>query len=225
MNDFIFLNPDIDANCTNLLLGTAYCVQAVGDIHTYSGYPQTTNFITLTSASYTTATQEIQAPWPFTRPAVATDFPLAPNTESDCIEYYNYEDPVVDIYENNAVQANLSSRRLLDDCGTVARFFSVNTAQLGQWNPSLNASLNSNDSTTCTLQPGLRYCVLRSLSDESSTLNSPALTHANRKVDGQSCDPTNSTMPGTSPACSCFTTIDSTTADSESCFKHALEIC
>jgi len=31
LGDFIFLNPIINANCTNLVLGESYCVQAVGD--------------------------------------------------------------------------------------------------------------------------------------------------------------------------------------------------
>ncbi|KAL8719183.1 MAG: hypothetical protein Q9225_003784 [Loekoesia sp. 1 TL-2023] len=31
MEDFVFLNPSINANCTNLLADESYCVQAVGD--------------------------------------------------------------------------------------------------------------------------------------------------------------------------------------------------
>lgn len=31
MADFIFLNPSINANCTNLLADESYCIQAVGD--------------------------------------------------------------------------------------------------------------------------------------------------------------------------------------------------
>ena len=31
MDDFIFLNPSINSNCTNLLAEESYCVQAVGD--------------------------------------------------------------------------------------------------------------------------------------------------------------------------------------------------
>ncbi|GFF82844.1 hypothetical protein IFM47457_05936, partial [Aspergillus lentulus] len=32
LNDFYFLHPEIDANCTDLMLGIAYCVEAVGGI-------------------------------------------------------------------------------------------------------------------------------------------------------------------------------------------------
>ncbi|KAF4211708.1 hypothetical protein CNMCM5878_002269 [Aspergillus fumigatiaffinis] len=42
MDDLMFLNPQLDANCTSLWLGNSYCVQAVGNIKTYSGYGTTT---------------------------------------------------------------------------------------------------------------------------------------------------------------------------------------
>lgn len=37
LEDFVFLNPSINSNCTNLLLGISYCVEPVGDskISTY----------------------------------------------------------------------------------------------------------------------------------------------------------------------------------------------
>lgn len=38
LTDFYFLNPEVNSTCGNLLLGSAYCVQAVGNIVTYSGY-------------------------------------------------------------------------------------------------------------------------------------------------------------------------------------------
>ncbi|OJJ96018.1 hypothetical protein ASPACDRAFT_64009 [Aspergillus aculeatus ATCC 16872] len=50
--DFYFLNPEINADCTNLELGEAYCIAAVGDISTYSGYPITTPWITVATASF-----------------------------------------------------------------------------------------------------------------------------------------------------------------------------
>lgn len=60
LKDFYFLNPKINANCTNLLLGLAYCVQAVGDISTYSGYPSS-KIYTLTSLTYTTTKSTLPA--------------------------------------------------------------------------------------------------------------------------------------------------------------------
>jgi hypothetical protein len=36
--DFQFLNPGLDENCSNIIPGYNYCVEAVGDISTYTGY-------------------------------------------------------------------------------------------------------------------------------------------------------------------------------------------
>lgn len=41
LKDLYFLNPGIDSQCLNLWLNGAYCVQAVGDINRYPGYPST----------------------------------------------------------------------------------------------------------------------------------------------------------------------------------------
>ncbi|PKX95127.1 uncharacterized protein P174DRAFT_429545 [Aspergillus novofumigatus IBT 16806] len=38
LSDFYFLNPEMGANCTNILLGIAYCVEAVTDISLYAKY-------------------------------------------------------------------------------------------------------------------------------------------------------------------------------------------
>lgn len=38
MDDFTFLNPSINKNCTNLLADESYCVQAVGDSMSISAY-------------------------------------------------------------------------------------------------------------------------------------------------------------------------------------------
>ncbi|EZF35126.1 hypothetical protein H101_01329 [Trichophyton interdigitale H6] len=39
MDNFIFLNPALNSNCTNLYAEESYCVLPVGDINTYSGKP------------------------------------------------------------------------------------------------------------------------------------------------------------------------------------------
>ncbi|GFF60496.1 hypothetical protein IFM62136_04638 [Aspergillus lentulus] len=59
LNDFYFLHPEIDANCTDLMLGIAYCVEAVGGIpyrNTYSVAGPTTSTSTTTPASSTATT-------------------------------------------------------------------------------------------------------------------------------------------------------------------------
>lgn len=76
LKDFYFLNPEINANCTNLLPGLAYCVQPVRDIAIYDNYLKTTNSITLTSASY--STMMANATQPFLLPNIdSRDRPTA----------------------------------------------------------------------------------------------------------------------------------------------------
>jgi hypothetical protein len=38
LSNFYFWNPEINSNRTNLLLGSTYCVEAVGNIAIHSGY-------------------------------------------------------------------------------------------------------------------------------------------------------------------------------------------
>lgn len=40
LKDFYFLNPMVNSTCGNLWLDTYYCVEAVGNIATYSNYNQ-----------------------------------------------------------------------------------------------------------------------------------------------------------------------------------------
>ncbi|KAL9477709.1 hypothetical protein ACSS6W_007550 [Trichoderma asperelloides] len=53
LTDFIFLNPEVWPNCTNLYLNNYYCVEAVGYISTYPGYltTSTTSALNQTSAT------------------------------------------------------------------------------------------------------------------------------------------------------------------------------
>lgn len=56
LDDFYFLNPQLNGSCASLWLGNAYCVEAVGSIYTYSGYSTTNSYTTLASALNTAAT-------------------------------------------------------------------------------------------------------------------------------------------------------------------------
>ncbi|KAL4871037.1 hypothetical protein BDV12DRAFT_194679 [Aspergillus spectabilis] len=99
LDDFLFLNSQLDTNCTNLWLNYSYCVQPVGSIETYPGYAATT--ISGTPVSTTT-------PWwvgqtgtaldwdslpdattltPWTPVPTPTSAPLANGTRKDCVEY------------------------------------------------------------------------------------------------------------------------------------------
>lgn len=53
LKDFLFLNPEVNANCTNLWLDYNYCVVPVGDISTYPGYGGATSTFTITPETST----------------------------------------------------------------------------------------------------------------------------------------------------------------------------
>lgn len=144
LDDFIFLNPAINSNCTNLFAEESYCVAPVGDINTYSGRPG------YTSAAVTaiTGTQVYSAlptatyvPAPFNNSRN-----LAEGTRSDCVSYFdgdNYQSlQALNITTYNSV------------CDFVADLYLVTAVDLAFWNPSLGNSSLPN----CTFQAGLSYC-------------------------------------------------------------------
>jgi hypothetical protein len=91
VRDFFFLNLSVDdPDCTNLWLEISYCVRAVGDINTYSGYPySTTPPYTLTPPNYVTTTRPpLETVAPSATPIVM--LPLAPGSHNEvdgCIQF------------------------------------------------------------------------------------------------------------------------------------------
>lgn len=80
----LFLNPEVWENCTNLWKDYNYCVQPVGTITTYTGYP---GYTPTAPFEETPAT-----PIPFIDPSTdyttnITVIPLANGTRLDCTEY------------------------------------------------------------------------------------------------------------------------------------------
>lgn len=145
LTDFYFLNPEIDTDCTNLLLGEAFCVAPVGSITTYASYPITTPLFTVTSATFSSVDTSI--PTTTSDPGyiyTPTYLPTAPGTLTDCADYRDY---------GNSTFAN--------SCRYLAFAYHVTTDQLMEWNPSLSTNVS-----TCALQPGYSYCVVQS--DNSS---------------------------------------------------------
>ncbi|KAK9794210.1 putative Carbohydrate-binding module family 18 protein [Seiridium cardinale] len=61
LDNFYFLNPQLNGSCTSLWVGNAYCVEAVGNIKTYSGYTATStrNYTTLENTVNTVATRTV----------------------------------------------------------------------------------------------------------------------------------------------------------------------
>jgi hypothetical protein len=155
LTDFYFLNPGIDANCTNLELGPAYCVEAVGSISTYSGYPTTSPLYTLTPSTYTTTTATFSTTTSSITPVVT--LALADGTRSDCDAYVQYVDvpAVSDQTQSNTANVLTSN---INNCDYIAAEYLVDTDDFIAWNPSL-ASLD-----TCALQASYRYCALNSSS-------------------------------------------------------------
>lgn len=212
LQDFYFLNPDINSDCTNLYLGLAYCIAPVGSISTYSGYPTTTPYITLTSTSYATAALATLTSWTLPPVAVQSQLPVAPDSLSGCVAYQNYIDPIAIApeYMDTVPSANMTLPELINDCGYVAATYDVNTTQLMDWNPSLGTNY-----TDCTLQPGYSYCALRNLTDQQPLSKSSGQVHAcwsrlfsaNDHSLVPSCSYWNATMAGTSSQCDCFATV------------------
>ncbi|KAF9874971.1 LysM domain-containing protein [Colletotrichum karsti] len=155
LRDFYFLNPSLDSQCTNLLLGIAYCVQAVGNIATYPGYPysSTQSQYTLASPTYSTTTRTTvpsQAPSSTTRPVL----PLASGSLSGCER--NVEHIPVPKRADQEVQPD--EPVLTEDvnsCIYVSSLYDVSIDDFLQWNPSLKAI------KPCQLQVGFRYCAVK----------------------------------------------------------------
>ncbi|KAF2737440.1 hypothetical protein EJ04DRAFT_395349, partial [Polyplosphaeria fusca] len=140
--DFVFLNPSINENCTNLWANYAYCVHPVGDINTYSGRPgfsthlptptNISNWTNLPAATFTT-------PKPST-----TEIPLASGVRGDCARYFRGSDFPGGI---NGTGWAISA------CERVANAYGVSLDDLTNWNTGLNASASD-----CSFKSNLRYC-------------------------------------------------------------------
>ncbi|GIC84370.1 uncharacterized protein Aud_000186 [Aspergillus udagawae] len=179
LTDFYFLNPEIDAKCTNLELGEAYCVAPVGAITTYSGYTVTGGWATITVPTASFPSVNTAIPTSTGDPGylyVPVYLPTAPGTIEGCDKYQNYSD-----------YGDLSS------CTWVAEISELTTDQLLEWNPSLSSNL-----TTCALQPGYSYCVQRYANQTSPGDADPS----------SNCLSVNTIEPGTVSNCNCFTQVD-----------------
>ncbi|KAI4600099.1 hypothetical protein KJ359_001201 [Pestalotiopsis sp. 9143b] len=136
--DFYFLNPEINANCTNLWANASYCIAPVGAITTYDGYygsstaSNTGTPTTLNTASLSTVSVATYAS------ATATGFPLANSSISNC--YAVFQNPY----------GSLS-------CEAVTKIYDVAVADFLRWNPSILNGADY-DPYTCVLQNATSYC-------------------------------------------------------------------
>jgi len=143
LDDFVFLNPAINANCTNLFAEESYCVEAVGDskqitcpsrqtlislVNTYSGRPgystpgptgptaPSTPYDSLATATYTTPS------------AISTPSPLASGTRNDCNGYF-----LGDVFNDQ----DISGTNWASPCELAAAVYNVDVTDFGIWNPSV----------------------------------------------------------------------------------------
>ncbi|PTB45697.1 carbohydrate-binding module family 50 protein [Trichoderma asperellum CBS 433.97] len=151
IKDFYFLNPMVNSTCGNLWLDTYYCVEAVGNIATYSDYNQTAHPFTWPAVGQ--ARTKTSAPSP--QVTLMGDLPLAPGT-LDCGSYTQY-------YNSSRLNGN--------QCGMVAWVFTLNVTDFVAWNPSL--SYNATDPSACVLLPGYRYCIGGPLPASKGTSSTP----------------------------------------------------
>ncbi|KAI0191720.1 LysM domain-containing protein [Xylaria flabelliformis] len=135
LDDFYFLNPQVDTCCHNLWANTSYCVAAVGNIATYPGYVVTTSSTTFTKPASST----IFVPSPVATPPLNS---RAPGTTNGCFLYEN-------AFTSTATNQSLEDA---NSCENWAQFAGVSIDDLREWNPSLSAD-------KCVLKTGLSYCV------------------------------------------------------------------
>ncbi|KAF7131457.1 hypothetical protein CNMCM5793_004682 [Aspergillus hiratsukae] len=143
LNDFYFLNPEIDANCTNLWAGQSYCVQAVGDISQYPGYltitpTPTASIPYVTNTSFAWSDLPTATPITYNITSTVSSYPLASGSLENCFE---------------ELDNNYGNIR----CYEAASLFEVSVANFIIWNPSVLNGQNYSV-TGCTLQNETRYC-------------------------------------------------------------------
>ncbi|KAF2824331.1 hypothetical protein CC86DRAFT_420818 [Ophiobolus disseminans] len=223
--DFYFLNPTVNnSTCNNLILGVYYCVLPIGDITTFPNYPKTTNFITMTSNTFTTIVSTPPPNIPLPTPITTSQLPHAPGTNNNCFAYKNYREipPIVDQSQNSEVA---SYTDFVNSCGYLTILWETTIDDLVKWNPSLVKE-------KCAMQAGYSYCVLES-EDYKRPGNSTRILPPSQKnmTDRDTSDPepvmiwcesniTQSKIPaGTISTCSCFAEIfgDEWPDDPESC--------
>ncbi|KAF9876815.1 hypothetical protein CkaCkLH20_05661 [Colletotrichum karsti] len=188
--DFYFLNPQIDKSCSNLWLGYAYCVKAVGFITTYPGYTTSQPATSFTRPPTTTSTKV-----PQTQPPA----PLASGSKSDCKSYLEGLDnaDLTDSLNKNGLDMDRYPDfdfMMTNNCSQIARQYGVNVTDILSWNPSLS-------SQACQLQAGLRYCVGTEDVDSGSRDDYLRSEYCAEMVESDLI------MSGTAPDCSCYTVI------------------
>ncbi|KAJ5195956.1 hypothetical protein N7449_006435 [Penicillium cf. viridicatum] len=185
--DFYFLNPQLNGTCTDLWLGNAYCVEAVGNIATYSGYSATTTQATTSYTRPVTTTTTWSAGPTYTLSA-------ASGTESDCVIYQDYYTNSSNGIANWGLRTDILESLDLDlnNCSYYSTLYGITVADIVEWNPSLSED-------NCEFQSGYSYCILKSWDDIESSSNDTSTE----------CQTVDSSwiVSGTSSECNCYVAI------------------
>lgn len=132
LKDFIFLNPMVWENCTNLWVNTTYCVSPVGNIKDYPGYsPPAPSYEFCPGDTDQVPFKDPLASWKKHKSVI----PIANKTRTDCWQYG---------WWNNT---NVSLPSVAD----VAWLYNVNMDLFLEWNPDLSKDGG--------MKPSASYCV------------------------------------------------------------------
>ncbi|MCJ1257535.1 hypothetical protein MMC24_005361 [Lignoscripta atroalba] len=173
LQDFYFLNPEINGDCTNLLADVSYCIQPVGDISTYPGY---SNSATHALPAFTPGPS---TPLTWEEPQTASNdtdniiIPLANATREDCWDYMWIND----------------TRPESVDCWGIADYAGVDRDQFALWNPSLDQNPPDANSTSydyaCSVATSVSYCIaVASPTPAPATDNTPPTPRAAGEIEG-----------------------------------------
>ncbi|KAK1840378.1 hypothetical protein CCHR01_16987 [Colletotrichum chrysophilum] len=148
LKDFLFLNPQVWENCTNVWADYYYCVRPVGYISTYPGYlpPTTTKEFIQTPTTDLPYVEDLFADYVSSEPLIE----IANGTRLDCFEY---------IWLENITDNTLA------DCWGLSWSRDVPSQDFILWNPSLRQDPAESDGAVdsyaypCTLSASSSYCV------------------------------------------------------------------
>jgi hypothetical protein len=157
LKDFYFLNPELNAGCTNLLLGIAYCVKAVGDISTYSGYPSSSQAYSLTSMSFATTTSSLSGVAAKTTPVIS--LPTASGTLPDCAAFVDHVPVPASSDQSQSDHVSVITD-YVNSCDYIISVWNIKLSDFLSWNPSLSGG------SACALAPNYKYCASDSISSK-----------------------------------------------------------
>ncbi|KAJ8123756.1 hypothetical protein ONZ43_g361 [Nemania bipapillata] len=144
LQDFQFLNPDINENCTNLYAYESYCILPVGDINTYPGRPGATTAPPTTTLPFTSivSLDAIVTTAPI---VTSTALPLAADSREDCARFFDGQ---------QILGEDISTTSYKNACEFAAAVWAISVDDLVQWNPDLGNVTNGE----CNMMPDVRYC-------------------------------------------------------------------